>query len=313
MPELVIKNAALISVGPARGHKDKETKKSVFVDPTTLDQLMASLSVQPSIRLREDHTSTVGDTIGYVKNFRRAENKILGDMYFYENAENAPLFVEMAEKNPTHLGLSLEFDGIDEEAPDMVLARCFAGEQGVRAVALVSIPAANKSLFSALQSEPNNLTATTMADKDDPKPKTSGAGDDTLAGLTSQLAALTSQYTALQTEFSALRSKMEAGAQPADQVKLSEDETKKVAEYAAKETLKMFTAQFGNVWVPPAGAAQPAVKTEAEDPVKKFEAIVADLTTKEFSGDKNKARVAAMSRFSAEYALTRPVAPHTKK
>lgn len=312
MPELAIKDVSLISVGPARGHMEKESKKPVFVDPTTLDQLMASLAGVESIRLREDHTTEVGNTIGYVKNFRRLPKKILGDMYFYENAKAAPLFVEMAAKNPDHLGLSLEFGGEDEEVADMVLARCFAGEQGVRAVALVSIPAANKSLFSALQSEPNHLTATTMAEDTDPKPKTSGAGDDTLAGLTSQLAALTAKMSSMEQMYSALSSKMEAGAQPADQVKLSEDDLKKTAEYSAKETLKMFTAQFGNVWVPPAGAAQPAVKPEVEDPVKKFEAIVADLTTKEFSGDKNKARVAAMTRFSAEYALTRPVAPHKK-
>lgn len=148
-----------------------------------------------------------------------------------------------------------------------------------------------------------------MAEDTDPKPKTSGPGDDTLAGLTSQLAALTTKCTSLEQMYSALQSKFEAGAQPADQVKLSEDDAKKVAEYSAKETVKMLSAQFGNVWVPPAGNAQPVVPATPEDPVKKFEAIVSDLTTKEFSGDKNKARVAAMSRFSAEYALTRPVAP----
>ena len=309
MPELAIKDVSLISTGPARGHVEKETKKPVFVDPTTLDQLMASLAGVESIRLREDHTTTVGNTIGYVKNFRRLPNKILGDMYFYENAENAPLFVEMAGKNPDHLGLSLEFGGEDEEAADMVLARCFAGEQGVRAVALVSIPAANKSLFSALQPQDNLLPATTMAETPVPAPKTSGVADDTLAGLTSQLAALTTKCSSLEQMYSALQSKFEAGAQPADQVKLSEDDAKKVAEYSAKETVKMLSAQFGNVWVPPAGAAQPAVKQEAEDPVKKFEAIVSDLSTKEFSGDKVRARAAAMTRFSADYAASRPVAP----
>ncbi len=309
MPELAIKNASLISVGPAKGHTDKDTKKPIFVDPTTLDQIMASLAVQPRIRIREDHTTEVGRTIGYAQNYRRAGDKILGDMFFYENADSAPLFVEMAEKNPEHLGLSLEFSGEDEETPDMLLARCFAGDVGVRAVALVSIPAANKSLFSALQSDSKQPKHNTMAEDTDPKPKTTGPGDDTLAGLTSQLAALSTNYTALQQEFSAFRSKYEAGTQPADQVKLSEEETKKVAEYAATETVKMLSAKFGAVWVPPAGAVVTLPKDEPVDHVKKFEAIVSDLTIKEFSGDKNKARVAAMTRFSAEYALTRPIAP----
>lgn len=309
MPELAIKNVSLISVGPAKGHMDGDTKKPVFVDPTTLDQIMASLAGVESIRLREDHTTEVGNTIGYVNNFRRAGTKILGDMFFYENADNAPLFVEMASKNPDHLGLSLEFGGQDEETPDMVLARCFAGEQGVRAVALVSIPAANKSLFSSLQSDSKLLTASNMAEDTDPKSKTSTAGDDTLAGLTSQLAALTAKVSSMEQMYTALQSKMAAGEQPADQVKLSEDETKKVAEYSAKETIKLFTAQFGSVFVPAAGATPVETKPDQVDPVKKFEAIVADLAAKECSGDTVKARAIAMKRFSADYALTRPVAP----
>jgi hypothetical protein len=308
MPELSIKNVALISVGPARGHVDAGTKKAVFVDPTTLDEVFASLQASPSLKVREDHTSTVRNTLGYANNFRRDANKITGDLYFYENTEAAPLFVEIAEKNPDHLGLSLEFSGADEETPDMMLARCFAGTAGVRAVALVSDPAANKSLFSALQSDNKLTNNTTMAETPVLAPKTAGGTDDCIAGLTSQLAALTGQYTALQTEFSAMRAKMEEGKQPADQVKLSEDDAKKVAEFTAKETIKHFAAHFGAVTLKPAGEITPVV-AEVTDPVKKFEAHVTRLAAENTNGNLIAARVMAMHKFQADYAATRPVAP----
>jgi len=327
MPESIIKSVSLISVGPAKGHIDKETGKPVFVDPTTLDQIMKALEPIPSIKLREDHGSGVGATLGYVDNFRREERQIYGDLHFYENAEDVPLFLEIAEKNPSHLGLSLEFGGKDEESPDLMFARC--APDGVIAVALVSDAAANKSLFSALHPTATQLSAEVMPTPGDPKNPATLPDISTLAAQITDLAAkcegisaLTTQLTKLACDYEEMSKKLAECTpctQPADQNpapkveveterKFSDDEAKKIAEFSAQATVKMFAAQFGSTFLP---ASSPAIAPESssDNPVKKFEAIVSDLAVKEFSNNAVSARAAAMTRFPVEYGASRPIAP----
>ena len=344
MPQSLNK-VSLISVGPARGHVDKVTKKPIFVDPTTLDEIMVALSRLPSLKVREDHGSGVGETLGYVDNFIREENQIYGDLHFYDNAENVALLTEIAKKNPTHLGLSLEFSGEDEETPDIMLSRC--STEGVVAVALVSDPAANKSLFSALLNSTDKVTHKNMATPNQPK-----AGDSkspatlpdisTLATRLDEMGKrfdslpdvsnLTTQLSDLTAKYETLLSKFTVGEQPADQNPVteeakklaaeeeakklaasgktfSEDEAKKIAEFSAAATVKLFAAQFGNVFVLPSVKPVDTSVNADETPVKKFEAIVTKLATEEFKGDLGKARVAAMHRFTAEYSATRMIAP----
>ena len=301
MPESVIKSVSLMSTGPAKGHVDKATGKPIFIDPTTLDQLMRELGKGLALKVRADHGSGVMQTIGYVDNPACDGVRIRGDLHFYENAPDVALLMEIAEKNPGHLGLSMEFVGEDEETPDVVMARCRDG--GLIAVAMVSDPAANKSLFSALLPATKHLSANSMADETEDK-KTAGA----LSEMTAKFSQLQSDYAALQTKLTAL----EAGQQPADQNKNFSAEqvetiAKKAGEYSAQETVKAFAAKFGDVFVPKGGEHTPPKPVET-DPVKLFESKVVELLP-EFKGDKNNARVAAMKRFTAEYAATRLVAP----
>ena len=344
MPQSLNK-VSLISVGPARGHVDKVTKKPVFVDPTTLDEIMVALSRLPSLKVRENHGSGVGETLGYVDNFIREENQIYGDLHFYDNAENVALLTEIAKKNPTHLGLSLEFSGEDEETPDIMLSRC--STEGVVAVALVSDPAANKSLFSALLNSTDKVTHKNMATPNQPKAGNSnspatlpdistlatrldelGKRFDSLpdvSNLTTQLSDLTAKYETLLSKFTVdeqpadqnpvteeakkLAAEEEAKKLAASGKTFSEDEAKKIAEFSAAATVKLFAAQFGNVFVLPSVKPVDTSVNADETPVKKFEAIVTKLATEEFKGDLGKARVAAMHRFTAEYSATRMIAP----
>jgi hypothetical protein len=138
-----ILGVSLIEIGEAKGHFDKEGRQ-VMIDGTTLDQVLACATAMGSLKVRLDHGSGVASTAGYIENFRREGDSIRGDLSFYDSEDEKAKLLEIAAKNPEHLGLSLEFGGEDETSKDTVLARC----SDLIAVALVSDPAATKSLFS---------------------------------------------------------------------------------------------------------------------------------------------------------------------
>jgi len=310
MPK-IIENISLISVGPARGHVDKESNKPVVVDPTTIDQVFAEATKLATLKVRVDHGAGVIETAGFVRDFvREGDRRVLGTLEFYDSYAGADLLCEIAQKNPSHLGISLEFGGADEEANDVVLARC--GEGKLFAAAIVSDPAANKSLFSALLPDVKSLTAITppnfMPTETTPteQPKSGAVAD--VSALTTQLTSVMEKLLSIETRLSACE-----GIQPADQnkmsadqSKMSDDNAKKIAEYAAKETIKMFSAQFGAVTLPAAGT--PAASIAKEDPIKLFAAKVDELAVKEFSNDRVRAMAAAMRRFPSEYSATRQIA-----
>ena len=304
MPK-IIENVSLISVGPARGHVDKQSNKPVVVDPTTIDQVFAEALKIGTLKVRVDHGAGVIETAGFVRDFtREGDRRVLGTLEFYDSYECADLLCEIAQKNPSHLGISLEFGGADEEANDVVLARC--GEGKLFAAAIVSDPAANKSLFSALLPDVKSLAAIPQPNPMPPEttptvqPKPAECAVD-MTALATQLSSMLEKLSNFETRLSVCE-----GCQPADQNKMSDENAKKIAEYAAKETVKMLSAQFGAVTLPAAGT--PAAPATKEDPVKLFNAKVDELAVKEFSNDRVKAMAAAMRRFPSEYSATRQIA-----
>lgn len=132
----VIRNVSLISLGEAKGH-------DCFVDGTTLRQVFEFCETIGTLKVKLDHGSGVLSTSGYMDNFSLQKNKVVGDFYIYESEPERNRIFEIAQKNPDHMGMSLEFSGEDE----MKAGKCFARCEEVSAIALVSDPAANKSLF----------------------------------------------------------------------------------------------------------------------------------------------------------------------
>lgn len=132
-----IRQVSLISLGEAKGH-------DVFVDQKTLSQVFDRLTEYGTLKVKADHGSGVLSTIGYVDSFEMGDGKVLGDLHVYEAEPEAPRIFEIARKNPSHLGMSLEFEGEDQKKDGKMFARC----DDISAVALVSDPAANKSLFA---------------------------------------------------------------------------------------------------------------------------------------------------------------------
>ncbi len=132
-----IKGVSLISLGEARGH-------DVFVDITTLRQVFDKAVELGTVKAKADHGSGVFATIGYLDNFSMNEKQVLGDLHIYESEPEKNRIFEIAGKNPNHLGMSIEFTGEDERMDGKMFARCAE----LITSALVSDPAANKSLFS---------------------------------------------------------------------------------------------------------------------------------------------------------------------
>ena len=146
----IIRQASLISLGEAKGHFDSKGRQ-IMVDETTLEQIFKKCKNLGTIKVKADHGSGVFEIVGWADNFALTSNKVLADVHLYESEPNRPRLLEIAEKNPTHMGISMEFTGEDKPRGTVCMSRC----DEVIAAALVDDPAANSSLFSAKDSTPD--------------------------------------------------------------------------------------------------------------------------------------------------------------
>ena len=214
----VIRRVSLISEGDAKGHKDEDGRQ-VVVDQTCLDQIFEFCQSSETIKVKIDHGSGVFSTAGYVDNFFREASRVTANLHIYETEDEAPRIFEIARTNPRHMGISLEFIGEDEIDGRKILARC----SEVMTAALVSDPAANRSLFfsqkcekrvaTILKNETNLANTefmppkklTTDSEKKDMENTTSDlqekAPEPTLKEIAEQMTALASDYAAFKKAF----------------------------------------------------------------------------------------------------------------
>lgn len=322
---------SLMSVGEAKGHEDEEGRK-IFVDDETLRQIYSVISnnMGGSVKFKMDHGSGVLATEGWVDNLRLQADKLSGDLNFYEStdAKIVTKIFEMAKKNPTHLGVSLEFAGPDVPTSDnRALARC----NEVFTAALVSDPAANKSLFEKkslatvekyCMSQPNKEK--TMAEEKittDPnvKPKVEDKPtdempawaqamckkfDDSMAGQAALMKRM-DEFDPAKKDVPATEKKDQPTTPPA------EDEEKKMGRIA-EATVKEMAAKLG-LRVVAAGAADKPGDDKGE---KSFAQLVADKELElQKAGDKdpkNNAMLFCIKAHRKEYAASRLVNPNPK-
>ena len=327
-----IHSVSLISLGEAKGHRSDKTGARVFVDQTTLAQVFKCCDTSGTIKVKVDHGSGVFSTIGYVDKFELENSRVIGDLHIYDSEEESPKIFEIARKNPAHMGLSLEFLGIDEEANGKCMARC----DEVITAALVSDPAANSSLFFSskenvdLPKQSDTKTTTTSNNMKfetpaDPETKPDAKADN------SDLAAMFASHMAEYAEFKASMAKdyplndTADGATPkgedpnvnpvvkgkavmedsemaidkdtADEAEKEKD-LKKAAALGAEMAIKAFASKMG-IHLPSAGASTV--------PTKKNFAEIVESETKRFDGDKTKAMIHCIKTYSAEYAASRNV------
>lgn len=198
-----IHKVSLISLGEARGH-------DVFIDQKSLEQVYDVLNETGPVKVKAKHRGGTFEVIGYVDNYSRGQSKVLADLHIYESEDEAPRIFEIARKNPNHLGLSLEFGGIDEKKDGKMWARC----SQIDALALVPEAAANRSLFEKVENKVDfndkGKHNTPMSNKKfDDKPE--NAGDTAPKDADTDASDFQKRMEASMTRMDAFMSKYEAG------------------------------------------------------------------------------------------------------
>ncbi len=317
----IIRTVSLIEIGDAKGHFDAKGRQ-VIVDETTLEQIFKECKKIGAIKVKADHGSGVFEIVGWADNFALTANKVTADVHIYDSEPNRSRLLEIAEKNPTHMGISMEFTGEDKARGEKCMSRC----DGIIAAALVDDPAANSSLFSVpVTEETKNEPDTTNMDEDQNTPDQASI-EDRLNELSKKFEEFATKFAekfaepdgdeAPHAEPDGDESPAPVATDPADEPAgsdpkktYSEDDLKKVAEFAVAGAIKSFAAKIGvsNLGKPGTGGGLTPAKE------KHFEEFVAEVATSQFKGDQSAARAHVLSNLSKNeewkkaYAATRQV------
>lgn len=306
----IIRSVSLMEMGDAKGHYDKKGRQ-VIIDDVTLQQIFSACKKLGSIKVKADHGSGVFEIVGWADNFALKANKVCADIHIYEAEPNRKRLLEIADKNPTHMGISMEFTGEDKPSGTVSMSRCDA----VYAAALVDDPAANSSLFSVPTTEKEQELETKTNNMDEEKQT-----EPTLTDLMAKFEEISTRLTALETppEKEELETEkesdkeLESGEKEKEDDKPEDKEDKdKVIELAAQRgaeiAIKAMSARLGITNLGKPGSITQAAKE------KHFEEHVADLAIKEFSGDQSKARASILTNKGKHpdawkaYEASRPV------
>lgn len=189
--EGVIRAASLMSKGEAQGHFDDKGRQ-IMVDDVTLEQIFKTCKKLGKVKVKADHGSGVMSTVGWADNFSLTSEKVLADVHLYDTEPQRDRLLEIADKNPDHMGISMEFNGKDKPNGKVCLSRCTE----VFCAAIVSDPAANKSLFEVPEKddeqEPQTQTNTTMEPNEENE-------EPTISDLMAKFEELGTRLTALET------------------------------------------------------------------------------------------------------------------
>lgn len=297
----MIKGVSLISIGLAKGH-------GVYVDEKTIDQVFELATEAETLKVKVDHGSGVLSTIGFLKNFSKDKEQVYGDLHIYESESQRDRIFEIAEKNPSHMGISLEFEFEIEKEKNKNFVRCTV----LKTAALVSDPAANEALFEnklvedvKLDNKEEEIISMNQKKKlsedstnDNDKKETTiddlkKSIEDMGAVFSSRLAAL--EESAKDSEDPKATDKQDQPKPQNEEKSMSEDDVKKAAELAATEAVTKLAAQIGLKSLS-AGVAQ----EKTEQTKKNFEELVAAKTIE--LGCKNKAMSFCMKNNVAEYS-----------
>lgn len=289
----IIRSVSLMELGDAKGHFDKKGRQ-VIIDNVTLEQLFKECNKLGRIRVKADHGSGVFEVIGWADNFALRSEKVTADLHIYQSETNRARILEIAEQNPTHMGISMEFTGEDKASGQKSLSRC----DGVITAALVDDPAANSSLFSAKEEETKTNTNTNTMDEENKEP--------TLADLMSKFEEIEARMTALETP--PVEDEPEAAEEPEKELESDEpekelselpegDNEKKIelaAQRGAEIAIKAMSAKLGLIKLGKPGSAKEAT----EPKVKTYSEHVDDLAKEKFDGDRVKAEGHILTNFA---------------
>lgn len=140
----VIHGVSLITANvEARGH-------DLHTDNTTLEQICALATEMGQVPVKWNHKSGADAVNGFVTNFRVDGNKAKADWHLLLEHNDYKKAIELAERMPQNVGLSVAFVGA---APEQKNGKKFARVEELVSVDLVAQPAANPGgLFEAVDS-----------------------------------------------------------------------------------------------------------------------------------------------------------------
>ena len=155
----IIKNASVMTIGPALGH-------GFELDSTSLRQLVETIGDGVQVRFKhpaDPHADSLGTDVGTVRNCRIEGNQVRGDVHLGAWAKSLPgigdawtYLLTKAQTAPASFGLSAvidyEVEPVTAGGPPRLMARIY----GTEAVDFVGKPAANPGgLLSAAPEKPS--------------------------------------------------------------------------------------------------------------------------------------------------------------
>lgn len=153
----IIKNASVMTIGPALGH-------GFELDQTSLQQLVDTIGEGVQVRFKhpaDPSADSLGTDVGFVRNVRVDGNQVRGDVHLGAWSKSLPgvgdvwtYLLTKAQKAPATFGLSAvidyEVEPVSVGGPPRLMARIY----GTEAVDFVGKPAANPGgLLSAIPPE----------------------------------------------------------------------------------------------------------------------------------------------------------------
>ncbi len=267
---------AVITEGPATGHVDAESGMPVFIDATTLRQILAcAKTYSGGLKVKADHGSGVFATAGYLDNFRIDGKTLRADLHALATDGNRDKLMEMAETIPDTFGLSVSFSGPDEIKGNQALSRCVE----IYSADLVSEPAANPNgLFSAKLDRPNNG-----------KPMEPDPMKQCEAMLSKFAAEYAQKFSALESAISELKSNGQSSQMETIQTKVTELEAKTSEMAKNALTVESVAKQFAAV-VGTSPAAGVALSSGGDSKEPKLADVGEALVQKYFEATKSKAK-----------------------
>lgn len=257
MAELKFDGISVATVGPALGHE-------MFVDDVTLLQAeQAGLAGSP-VKVFVDHDESIDSLVGFLTNFRIAEDQLRADLELLGSHPQAEFYAEILTKAPGRVGFSMTFSGKPEEIGEQRFARV----ESLVSVDLVSRPAANPDGVFRAGSEPARID-TPAEGMDEKSTSTEQVEFDAKAAIE----ALTEVVSKLQESVEAIAADK---SEPAEaEIVAEEVKAEEAAPAAESAELSALSAKVAELEIALAAKGSEAVAGNAvasEDPVEQFKA-----------------------------------------
>jgi hypothetical protein len=168
--ETEMASVSILEVGEAKGH-------DLFVDAVSLSKALDLMKMAKNgTKVKMNHGSGLEAVVGFARNPRIENNKLVADLRLLRNSPHYGLIKEMASEAPDQFGVSLAF--VNES--ETINGKDYIRPQSIASADLVSSPAATNGLFEEMvkfMEKIKNLNCGTGSGGFQPGNKCAGGGD----------------------------------------------------------------------------------------------------------------------------------------